>query len=154
MYSFSPRFLELLEAAFLQVEAAEGTIWLLNETEDALLPVWNTGPNAEKLVGGHRQPLTAGLISLVCITGQAVCENEIYRNAGQDPTVDRKLNLLTCSMIAIPFVVEGRICGVVSCVKLKTADFVLSDPPPFTYEDLAAVSLAVEQLEQDAETVS
>ena len=61
----------VLRKAFAAVGADEGTIWLLDENEEALVPVWSSGPYGERFVGIHRQPLTAGLMSLICVTEQA-----------------------------------------------------------------------------------
>ncbi|HEY5814031.1 MAG TPA: hypothetical protein VIT23_15425, partial [Terrimicrobiaceae bacterium] len=92
----------ILKGAFEAVRADEGTIWLLDEKEEALVPVWSSGPYGERFIGIHRQPLTAGLMSLICVTEQAICENSVYQNAQQDPTLDRRLGVLTCAMIAVP----------------------------------------------------
>ena len=51
----------------------------------------------------HARMLGAqGIISMVYGNEQAFCENEVYRNADQDKTLDQKLNVLTCGMIAVP----------------------------------------------------
>jgi len=137
-----------LAGAFASAGADEGTLWLLDEAQTALIPVWNSGPRAEQFVGRHRQPLDAGLISLVCVTGQALCENAVYQNAAQDPTLDRSLGLLTCAMIAVPLHFRAAMRGVVSCVKLKPARDAGPDPAPFSGADLAAITAAVEALGQ------
>ena len=139
---------ELLRQSFAAIGASEGTIWQLDETRAELVPIWNSGPNAKAFVETYRQPLSTGLISLVCVTEQALCENEVYRHAGQDPTLDRQLGVLTCAMIAVPLRLRGETIGVVSCVKLK-ADPEASDPPPFTAADLACVQEAVKNLDSE-----
>jgi hypothetical protein len=63
----------VLTKAFSAVGADEGTIWLLDEKEEALVPVWSSGPYGESFIGAHRQPLTAGLMSLICVTEQGIC---------------------------------------------------------------------------------
>jgi len=135
-------------AVFPTIGADEGTLWLLDEEKEELVPVWNSGPHAEEFVGKHRQPLSAGLISVVCLTEQALCENEVYRHAGQDPTLDRRLGVLTCSMMAVPLRAGGELRGVVSCVKLKkrTGD---PDPSGFSQSDLGALQAAVAQAGED-----
>ncbi len=133
-----------LAAAFSRCSADEGTLWLLDEEGSALVPVWNSGPHADRFVGRHRQPLRFGLISLVCVSGQALCENDVYRNAGQDPALDQTLGVLTCAMIAVPLLLRGEPCGVISCVKLKPAGNAGPDPAPFQAEDLAVIAGAAE----------
>ena len=58
-------------------------------------------------------------MSLICVTEQAICENAVYQNAQQDPTLDRRLGVLTCAMIAVPLRFRDAIHGGVSCVRLK-----------------------------------
>ncbi len=136
--------LPALESAFARVRADEGTLWLLDEEQAHLVPAWNSGPDAASFVGRFRQPLSRGLVSLVCIGGQPLCENDVSRNTRQDASLDRQLGKLTCAMIAVPLRVRGEIRGVVSCVKLKARDAAGPDPAGFTAEDLQTVSGAAE----------
>ena len=141
-----------LTKAFDHVEASEGTVWLLDDRGEVLEPVWNSGPRAAEFVGKYRHPVGSGLIGLVCATEQALCENAVYRHAGQDPTLDRALKLLTCAMIAVPFRLRGGLAGVVSCVKLKSPGSSDPEPPPFTQEDLSVMVAAVRKLEEAVES--
>lgn len=138
----------ILRRAFADVHADEGTIWLLDEKQEALVPVWSSGPYGERFVGIHRQPLTAGLMSLICVTEQAICENAVYQNAQQDPTLDRRLGVLTCAMIAVPLRFCDAIHGGVSCVRVKAANASAPEPPPFSTADLALVTEAVREVER------
>jgi len=138
----------ILRNAFAAVHADEGTIWLLDEKQEALVPVWSSGPYGERFVGIHRQPLTVGLMSLICVTEQAICENAVYQNSQQDPTLDRRLGVLTCAMIAVPLRFRDAIHGGVSCVRLKPAAAAVPDPPPFSTADLALVTDAVREAER------
>ncbi len=138
----------ILRKAFVAVHADEGTIWLLDEKQEALVPVWSSGPYGERFVGIHRQPLTAGLMSLICVTEQAICENSVYQNAQQDPTLDRRLGVLTCAMIAVPLRFRDAIHGGVSCVRLKKANASAPEPSPFSTADLALVTDAVREVER------
>ena len=128
---FDPLMRLTTQDAFDAVQAHEGTIWLLDTPEEFLVPAYNTGPNADQLVNRFRQPLTSGLISLVFRNGQSFCENEVYRNAQQDTTLDSKLKVLTCAMIAVPLYFAQNVRGVISCVQLKAADTAVPDPPGF-----------------------
>lgn len=139
-----PGLLEDLVRIFRDVRADEGTLWLLNEAQDCLVPQWNSGPDAAQFVGHFQQPLERGLISLVCISEQGLCENQVYRNETQDPTLDRKLGKRTCSMIAAPVRNGGAIRGVVSCVKLKSGADASADPAGFSMQDLESVAGAAE----------
>jgi hypothetical protein len=139
---------EILRKAFQAVHADEGTIWLLDEKQEALVPVWSSGPYGKQFVGIHHQSLTAGLMSLICVTEQAICENSVYQNAQQDPTLDRRLGVLTCAMIAVPLRFRDAIHGGVSCVRLKPATTAAPDPPPFSTADLALITDAVWEVER------
>lgn len=141
---------EALKDIFVCLTADEGTFWVLDEEQEALVPVWNSGPNAANFVQKHRQRLSSGLISLVCATEQPLCENAVYRNSQQDPTLDRTLGVLTCAMIAVPLRLYGETVGVVSCVKLKET-LEAPDPAPFSAADLAWATGVVEELQWELE---
>jgi hypothetical protein len=130
-----------LEQAFRLVGADEGTLWISDSEETHLVPVFNNGRHRDAFVGTYRQPLTAGIISMVYGNEQAFCENEVYRNADQDKTLDQKLKVLTAGMIAVPFYFARGRRGVLSCVKLK-ANAGAPDPSPFTPGDLTTFQTA------------
>jgi hypothetical protein len=130
-----------LEHAFRLVGADEGTLWISNPEETHLVPVFNNGPHRATFVGSYRQPLTAGIISMVYGNEQAFSENEVYRNADQDKTLDQTLKVLTCGMIAVPFYFARGRRGVLSCVRLKT-DATAPDPAPFLPADLSMFQTA------------
>lgn len=130
-------FTSSLEAA----DAHEGTLWLVDAEEESLVPVINTGPNAQGFVGKYRQPLSRGLISMVFATEQPFCENEVYAHQVQDKTLDRTLGVATCSMIAVPFYFAQRLRGIISCVQLKPAG-AAEDPAGFGIASIRHVQLA------------
>ena len=126
----------LLLEGFQRLGAHEGTVWLLDESKSALIPQFNSGPNAERLVGAFRQHLSAGMISMVAVTEQPICENEVCRNERQDRTLDRALGLKTWAMLAVPFSYFSELRGVISCVQLLPADAAVAPPPGFSAEHL------------------
>lgn len=130
----------LLTTAFDHVNAHEGTVWLLNTARDSLVPRLNTSVRAHEIVGRYHQPLTTGLISVVFHTEQPQCENNVYRSAQHDKTLDLQLGQITCAMIAVPFIFCGEERGVISCVQVKSAaDH--PDPAGFTAEHLREVQM-------------
>lgn len=131
----------LLAKAFGHVGAHEGTLWLADDTIGALVPRFNTGARAAEFVGKFRQPLTSGLISYVFHSEQPLCENGVYRGAKYDQALDRQLGLLTCAMIAVPFIFGGEVRGVVSCVQLKKPEEIEADPSGFDDEHLREIQL-------------
>jgi hypothetical protein len=116
--------------------AHEGTVWLLDQARRFLVPRFNSGPNAATFVGNFRQSLNAGMISMVVATEQPICENEVQENQRQDKTLDQKLGLATCAMLAVPFYFAGELRGVISGVQLKEAAAAAPEPRGFTMENL------------------
>lgn len=139
---------EVLKTGFAEVGADEGTLWLADSDQEFLCPVYNSGPHAEEFVGKHLQPLQSGLVSMVYATEELFCEENVYQNEEQSKKLDRKLGMLTCSMIATPFYFDSRIRGVISAVKLKPVDQRdAPDPEPFGRRAARRLSLTAKILE-------
>ncbi len=128
--------------ALAGAQAHEGTVWLLDKTRSFLVPRFNSGPHAESFVGSFRQSLRSGMISMVVATEQPVCENDVRENQQQDKSLDQKLGLATCAMLAVPFYFAGELRGVISAVRLKGPNEPAPVPPGFTAENLATLQLA------------
>jgi len=120
----------------------EGTLWLVDRPAQALVPVYNNGPDAEKWVGKYRQPLSSGIISMVYSTEEPFCENDVASNTAQDPTLDRILALRTEAMIAVPFYFAQECRGVISCVRIANSDRFKAKPGGFTIESMREIILA------------
>jgi len=136
---------QLIEA-LAGAHAHEGTVWLLDPTRSFLVPRFNTGPNAGSFVGSFRQSLRSGMISMVVATEQPICENEVHKNQQQDKTLDLKLQLVTCAMLAVPFYFAGELRGVISAVQLRLAASSAPEPEGFTAENLGTLQLAASVL--------
>jgi hypothetical protein len=134
-----------IHVAFRDAHADEGTIWLVEEATDTLVAAYNTGLNAEKLVGHFKQPLDAGLISMVYANEQPFLENDVSRNSKQDKSLDSLLSLQTCAMIVSPFYFLEACRGVISCVQLTAAGAGYSGRG-FDEEDKSAVCHAAATL--------
>jgi hypothetical protein len=145
---FDPLMRATLQIGFAGAGAHEGTVWLVDRAQENLVPVFNTGPDAETFLRDVRgQPLSSGLISGVFRREQAFCENHVHRHAQHDKSVDRAVGLVTAAMIAVPFYFAQRIRGVVSCVQLVAPDAPAADEPPgFSLESLGYVRHASEVL--------
>ena len=133
----------VLEQGFAEAGAHEGTVWLLDETGENLVPAFNTGPDAELLVGKFKQPLSSGLICMVFATERPFLENAVWQHAQQSKLLDAKLGTQTCAMIAVPLCFLGACRGVVSCVQLQRPYSPAPAPPGFKPEQLARVEHAV-----------
>jgi hypothetical protein len=141
-----PLLRKILERGFAEAGAHEGTVWLVDAAGESLVPAFNTGPNAQEMVGKFKQPLSAGLISMVFATEQSFVENEVGRNAQQSKLLDSQLKIRTHALIAVPFHFLNACRGVVSCVQLKKSG--ASDPAGFLPENLASVQAATALLTQ------
>jgi len=128
---FDPLMQLTARDGFEAVQAHEGTIWIADSAQEYLVPAFNTGPSSAQFVNQFHQPLNQGLISLVFRNGQSFCENQVYKNAQQDKTLDSKLHVLTCAMIAVPLYFAQNVRGVISCVQLKDANSTAPDPSGF-----------------------
>ncbi len=134
-----PLLHQVLEQGFAAAGAHEGTVWLLDEPGAHLVPAYNTGPQALKLVGRFKQPLNAGLICMVFASEQPFLENEVWKNSQQSKLLDDLLQVQTCAMIAVPFYFLRACRGVVSCVQLKRPGSPEPLPPGFRPEHLAGI---------------
>ena len=143
---FDATMRSLLVAGLQSAGAHEGTVWLLDHSRNNLVPRFNSGPNAPNFVGQFRQTLRAGMISMVVATEQPICENEVHKNQRQDRTLDQRLGLVTCSMLAVPLYFAGEVRGVISAVRLKPAGSAAPDPAGFSPEDLRALQLTASVL--------
>jgi hypothetical protein len=137
-----PLMRQSLQKGFAEAGADEGTVWVLDEVGENLVPAYNSGPNAEKLVGKFKQPLNAGLICMVFASEQPFLENEVWKNSRQSQLLDSMLQVRTYAMIATPFYFLQGCRGVVSCVQLKTAGSAQVDPPGFRPEHLSSIERA------------
>jgi hypothetical protein len=131
----------VLDAGLRKAAADEGTLWLA--CGDALVPVWNNGPDAGRIVLRHRQPLQRGLVSMVYHSQQPCCENQVYQNALQDSTLDVRLSRLTCSQLVAPLAYAGEVRGVISAVRLKNIRDA-EDPPGFDQWNLRDFAATVD----------
>jgi len=111
---------------FRQVGADEGTVWIANPALGELIPVLNSGAEEGSFLRKFRQPLDRGVISMVFLSGQAFCENDVSQNSTHDRTIDTALSQVTAAMIAIPLFFANRPRGVVSCVRLGVGAFEVS----------------------------
>src|SRR5262249_36878765 len=115
----NPLMRQVLEKGFADAGADEGTVWLLDEAGENLVPAYNNGPQASQFVGRFKQPLKAGLICMVFASEQPFMENEVWKNSRQSKLLDTQLQVRTWAMIAVPFYFLGTCRGVISCVQLK-----------------------------------
>lgn len=137
----NPLMRQVLEKGFADAGSDEGTVWLLDEAGENLVPAYNTGPQASQFVGRFKQPLNAGLICMVFASEQPFMENEVWKNSRQSKLLDTELQVQTWAMIAVPFYFLGTCRGVISCVQLKKPGS-QAEPAGFGPRHLDLVQLA------------
>jgi len=137
---------QVLAQGFTDSKADEGTLWLVDSMGEYLVPAYNTGPNADKLIGKFRQPLNAGLICMVFASEQPFIENDVRQNSRQSPLLDNLLQVQTYALIAVPFYFLKTCRGVISCVQLKTSNTESQKPTGFAPGDLETVQRAASVL--------
>lgn len=113
--------LQLLRDAFSEAGGCEGTVWIADRRASELVACYNSGKDAQKLVG-FRQPIGRGIVSMVFAQQQPYCENHIEDRSDHDTTLDKKISQKTTAMIAVPFYFGFGLRGVVSCVQLAGAE--------------------------------
>lgn len=145
---FDPVMRQTVDRGFHSAGAHEGTVWLLDETEENLVAAYNTGPQAAQWVGRFKLPLRAGLISMVFASEQPFLENEVWKNARQSKVLDSMLQVQTCAMIAVPFYLLRTCRGVMSCVQLRKDGTDEPESQGFRPEHLEAVQWTATILSQ------
>jgi hypothetical protein len=142
---------DVLTRGFAEAGAHEGTVWLPDAAGKHLVPAYNTGPDAEKMVNKFRQPLNAGLICMVFASEQGIVENDVYKNARQSKLLDEKLQVQTYALIAAPFHLLKACRGVISCVQLKRREGAVPPAPElsgFDFADLTTIQRTAGLLSQ------
>lgn len=137
---------ELINNSFDAVGGSEGTVWLSDNEEEHLVAVYNSGADAENLVG-FKQPIGSGIISLVYSQQQPYCENEIEGSDGHDNTLDKKMQKRTTAMIAVPFYFSFQLRGVISCVQLED-NSKIGDVSGFDSEQVTTIVKATNSVER------
>ncbi len=93
----------------------------------------------EPELAGTRQPLGAGLISQVYLTGQSILEDDLSSHPAHDPAVDHDTGK-TCRTMMAAAVDGGDSGGVVSAVIFN------SSPQRFAFADLAKLNALARKL--------
>lgn len=132
----------LLRRGLHAAGADEGTLWLPDRSGEFLVPVWNSGPNAGRIVGQFRQPVGAGLICMVFATEQPFVENDIVHNSQQSKLLDVTLGVRTQALAAVPLQFVNACRGVLSAVQLGDSDVEVIPPRTFAPAALAELQLS------------
>lgn len=143
-----PLMRAVFHSGVAEAGAHEGTIWLVDEDGKFLVPAFNTGPQADKIVGRFKQPLNSGLICMVFASEQPFLENAVPRSPGQSKLLDTWLQVETTALIAVPFYFLHACRGVISCVQLSRPDGMAPSSPGFRPPHLACIQRTASLLSQ------
>ncbi len=135
----SPLMRGLFSDALQSITADGGTLWWRSPGEPILEAVFNP---FEPDIVGKRQPLASGIISLVLANSETICVDAATSHLRHSPAVDAALGKSTQSMIAVPFVVMNRLCGVLTAVRLHLfAPFALHETEVLERQAIALASM-------------
>lgn len=147
---FDGAAISLLREAFVHVGGCEGTIWLADAAGRHLVASYNSGDNADTMIG-FEQPIGSGIISMVFSQQQPYCENNIDPRNGHDDTLDRKMAKHTTALLAVPLYFAFGLRGVISCVQLEGAETVSDRPADrkgFSSADIESLALVANIVER------
>ena len=143
-----PLMCQVFQNGVNEAGADEGTIWLVDQAGEFLVPAYNTGPRAEQIVGKFQQPLNAGLICMVFASEQPFLENEVRASPGQSKLLDSLLQVQTTALIAVPFHFLHACRGVLSCVQLSDPARMARPAAGFRPHHLAGIQRTTSLLSQ------
>lgn len=115
----TPLMADVFRDCLLSITADGGTLWWLSPGEAVLEAVFNP---LEPEIAGKRQPLVSGIISLALATSETLCVASADSHHRHSVAIDTALGKRTGSMIAVPFRVRDRVCGVLTAVRFGEAD--------------------------------
>ncbi|MCH6257965.1 GAF domain-containing protein [Puniceicoccaceae bacterium K14] len=108
-----------LLSCFQDINALEGSIWIVDELGKNLVPIYNSGIHSDNFVLKFKQPIYQGIISMVFATEMPFLEKDIENNRKHDDSLDKMLKLKTESMAIVPLFYAGAIRGVISAINFS-----------------------------------
>ena len=122
---------ELMARSARSMGVPDIMIWLADPERKFLLATLGTGPQATRFEGSFAQPIGEGLISVVFLTGQALCRNQVSADPSHSDQLDQLLGQQTQAMVVAPLRFRDTVAGVISCAAVTP----LANPqPPRAFE--------------------
>ncbi len=127
----------IVQAAMHVLRAQAGSLYLVDEDEQAL--VWEValGERAAGLVG-QRIPLGQGVAGWVAATGQAIAVADVQQDPRWAQDVGRAVGYLPRTMLAVPLLLGDRVIGVLQLLDKDGGR-------PFDAADMATLGLFANQ---------
>ncbi len=128
---------QIVQAAMHVLGARAGSLYLVDETEEAL--VWEValGERAAALVG-QRIPLGQGVAGWVAATGQAIAVSDVQQDPRWAQDIGRAVGYTPKTMLAMPLLLGDRVIGVLQLLDKDGGR-------PFSATDMATLGLFANQ---------
>lgn len=118
---------ETMECALVLLDAADGSLLLIDEETDELVFVLVHGSVHETLPG-HRFDRRQGIAGWVAEHAEPTIVSNVRTDLRFLPEVDERVDFVTRSMVAVPLAARGRVLGVIEVLnKLSGDDFTDDD---------------------------
>ncbi len=134
-----PLMQRMIADCFRDAAAHEGVIWMLDAEQKNLHCACQLGPASTKLAN-FVQALDTGISGMVLAMQQPFCENSLAANRASASTLEEKLGVIICSRILVPFLIAGKVRGIVACYQTKPS-LDASDPSGFAEDAVEEMSL-------------
>ena len=119
--------------------AHEGVIWFLDTERQNLLCAWQVGPRSDRL-NRIRMPLDSTVSGMVIAMQQPFCENNLGANRAAASRLDEQLKAIVCSRVLVPFMIAGKMRGIVAAYQTKDSESA-EDPKGFDTYAVEEISL-------------
>ncbi len=118
---------QILQAALSSIQAADGSLLLVDEETQELSFVVVHGAVRTKLVG-HRIPLGVGIAGWVAQHAEPVIVPNVQTDPRFSASVDQAFHFKTRSLLCVPIVFMGRVLGVIQALnKSNYKEFINAD---------------------------
>ncbi len=105
----------ILESALVSIHASAGSLLLVDEETDELAFVAVYGEVRDLLVG-HRIALGEGIAGWVAANREPVIIPDVYLDPRFSPSVDRRFEFSTRSMVCVPIIYAEKTLGVIQAL--------------------------------------
>jgi signal transduction protein with GAF and PtsI domain len=118
---------KIIRAALTVIDAADGSVSLLDEETDELVFVAVQG-ELSRTLPGHRMPKDTGIAGWVVSHGRPEVLNNVRMDSRFSSLIDELFQFKTYSLLAVPMIWRGRALGVIEVLnKFSRQDFTQTD---------------------------
>jgi len=122
-----------LDCAMTLLDAADGSLLLLDEETDELVFVLVHG-TVRKTLPGHRIDRRQGIAGWVAENATSTIVNDVRADPRFLPQLDERLGFVTRSLVAVPLAARGRVLGVIEVLNKRSGE-------DFTDDDASLLSV-------------